>query len=135
MLIYMEAVDQTALIPDAILEQATHTLRVLTHPQRLRICELLLTEQLSVGDLATRLALRPNVVSQHLNHLRAHGIVQPERDGRAVFYRVVHSGPAWLLDCIRKNMAQIEARVAQQNQNPPDSTLPNEHSPTDSRKD
>jgi ArsR family transcriptional regulator len=91
------------LSPD-VLERATQTLRVLTHPHRLQICEQLLNSEQSVGDLARVLGLRPNVVSQHLNHLRAHRIVAPRRAGRAVYYEVVHPGPAWLLACIRNHM-------------------------------
>lgn len=91
-------------IPDSVLETAAHTLRVLTHPQRLKICERLLEGRRAVGDLAAELGLKQNVVSQHLNHLRAHGIVAPERDGRAVYYQVVHRGPQWLLACIRTHM-------------------------------
>jgi DNA-binding transcriptional ArsR family regulator len=91
------------LSPD-VLEQATQTLRVLTHPHRLQICEELLNSEQSVGHLAQVLGLRPNVVSQHLNHLRAHRIVAPRRAGRAVYYEVVHPGPAWLLACIRNHM-------------------------------
>lgn len=92
------------LIPDEKLEQAASLLRVLTHPHRLRMCELLLDAELSVGDIAAHMGLRHNVVSQHLNHLRICGIVAPRRDGRTVYYRVVHPGPGWLLDCIRRHM-------------------------------
>ena len=85
------------LIPDEWLDRATHTLRVLTHPHRLRICERLLAGERPVGDLADAMDLKQNVVSQHLTHLRAHGIVQPRRAGRNVMYRVVHPGPGWCL--------------------------------------
>ena len=99
-----------AQIPEAFLQQAAQTLRALTHPQRLRICELLLLRDCAVGDLARTLGLRPNVVSQHLTHLRAYGIVAPQRAGRSVHYRVVHPGAGWLLACIRRALAEPTAR-------------------------
>ena len=85
------------------LDHAAYILRVLAHPQRLMICQILLKRRASVGDLAEAIGLRHNVVSQHLSNMRAHGLVEPERDGRAVYYRVVHPAPGWLLDCIRRN--------------------------------
>jgi DNA-binding transcriptional ArsR family regulator len=91
------------LLPLARLEQAAQLLRVLTHPQRLRMCELLLQRDRSVGELALLMELKHNAVSQHLNHLRAYGIVAAQRTGREVYYRVVHPGPSWLLGCIRQH--------------------------------
>ncbi|MBK9119824.1 MAG: winged helix-turn-helix transcriptional regulator [Phycisphaerales bacterium] len=88
-------------IPPARLAAAAHLLRVLTHPDRLRICELLLHKRASVGELALHMQRKQNVVSQHLNQMRAYGIVAPERAGRTVYYRVTHPGPSWLLACIR----------------------------------
>ncbi|MBN2448166.1 MAG: winged helix-turn-helix transcriptional regulator [Phycisphaerae bacterium] len=92
------------LIPEHHLRRVCETLRALTHPDRLRICELLLRGDCCVGELAREIALKPNVVSQHLNHLKAYGIVRPQRDGRVVYYHVVSPAAGWLLGCIRKHM-------------------------------
>lgn len=89
-------------IPEAVLQEASRVLRVLTHPQRLRLCEMLLRQRLSVGELAAQSGLQPNAVSQHLSFLRAHGVLEARRDGRSVYYEVVHPGPQWLLTCIRR---------------------------------
>lgn len=75
-------------------------LRVLAHPHRLRICDLLLSKRMSVGELAAELDVPANAVSQHLNLMKAHGILGRERDGKTVYYRVVDMSPCWLLDCI-----------------------------------
>jgi DNA-binding transcriptional ArsR family regulator len=85
---------------DDALASACEVLRVLTHPDRLRICRRLLTSPATVSTLIQDLALRQSVVSQHLNLLYARQIVDRERDGRSVTYRVVHPGPKWLLECI-----------------------------------
>jgi DNA-binding transcriptional ArsR family regulator len=101
----MPAVPRRAL-DRRVLVRATALLRVLTHPDRLRICERLLEGACPVGALAAELGLRQTVVSQHLNQLRAYEIVAPQRVGRAVHYRVVHPGPAWLLECIRRSHSE-----------------------------
>ncbi len=85
-----------------VLERAASMMRVLAHPHRLRICDLLRAGDMSVGELAAELELPPAAVSQHLAILRAHGILAPERDGKTVHYRVVHPAPRWLLSCIRR---------------------------------
>lgn len=108
---FMQTLTPVDLIPETVLEETCQRLKVLVHPHRLRLCELLLAGESPVGVLAERMGLRPNVVSQHLNQLRAHGIVAPRRDGRAVFYRVCHPSAGWLLACIRRNMPKITAQT------------------------
>ena len=91
------------MIPMAKLTQAATMFRVLGHPHRLRICELLIADRVSVGELADHLAIPPNAVSQHLNIMKAHGLLDCERDGKTVYYRVADPRPVWLLDCIRQH--------------------------------
>ncbi|MGB9624803.1 MAG: ArsR/SmtB family transcription factor [Phycisphaerae bacterium] len=98
----MMATRSQGLIPMNALEHAASMMRVLAHPHRLRICDLLQAGDRSVGELAADLDLPPATVSQHLAILRAHGILAPERDGKTVYYRVVHPAPRWLLSCIRR---------------------------------
>ncbi len=91
------------LVPLEELEKAADVLRVLAHPHRLAIVQLLTLQRHSVGQLAVALDLPPNVVSQHLSNMKAHGIAQAQRDGRAVYYRVTNPNALQLLDCIRKH--------------------------------
>lgn len=90
-------------IPMQVLEHAAATLRVLAHPHRLKITELLVTGRLSVGELADKLDLPAPAVSQHLNHMRAHRILACERQGRSAYYRVINPSATMLIECIRKH--------------------------------
>ena len=85
------------------LEKEARIIRVLGHPHRLAICEILLRRQSSVGELGDRLGLKQNVVSQHLGMMRAHGIVAPRRTGRLIFYEITNPVPKRLLDGIREH--------------------------------
>jgi DNA-binding transcriptional ArsR family regulator len=96
------------LIPMERLEKAVEVLRVLAHPHRLRICELLLSKRMSVGELAEHLDLPANAVSQHLNLMKAHGVLEREREGKIVHYKVVDDRPCWLLDCIHNHQPERE---------------------------
>jgi DNA-binding transcriptional ArsR family regulator len=86
-----------------MLERAAKVLRVLAHPERLQLVDLLLRRPVAVGELA-RLIGRPQaVVSQHLTNMRAHGIVESRRAGRHVHYYVINPNAEALLDCLRKH--------------------------------
>ena len=99
----MTELDATPLVDTAELEQAAEVLRVLAHPHRLRFVDLLLNRRLRVGELAEAAGLAPAAVSQHLNHMRAHGILAVERDGREAYYHVVSPHAHQLLACIREH--------------------------------
>lgn len=94
---------QDTLLPMEVLEKAAAVLRVLAHPQRLRIVELLADGPKHVGELAQRLELAQNAVSQHLNFMKAHGILESKREGRSVSYSVIHPNALTVLGCIRRN--------------------------------
>ena len=60
--------------------------QALSHPVRLEICQLLMTKQLSVGELCKMLKLRQYVVSQQLALLRKAEIVNTQREARSIIY-------------------------------------------------
>lgn len=84
------------------LEQASETLRVLAHPLRLKLVERLRREPMSVSALAAQLRQPQPLVSQHLNHLRRHGIVARRRRGREVHYRLHDLHAATILDWVHR---------------------------------
>ncbi len=89
------------LIPMPRLEKAAGVMRVLAHPHRLRICELLMQGRVPVKAIAEHLGIPRNAASQHLNIMKAHGILGSRRQGKTVLYEVLDPRPAWLLGCIR----------------------------------
>jgi DNA-binding transcriptional ArsR family regulator len=62
--------------------------RALGDPKRLCVLESLAAGELSVGDLATRVACQVPNMSQHLSVLRSAGLVTARRDGNTVYYRL-----------------------------------------------
>jgi DNA-binding transcriptional ArsR family regulator len=76
------------LVMDEITTLQAEVLRTLASPRRLEIIHRLAEGPCEVGRLAEDIgASQPNV-SQHLAVLRAAGIVEAERDGREVRYRL-----------------------------------------------
>jgi ArsR family transcriptional regulator len=73
---------------DEITILQAEVLRTLASPRRLEILHMLARGPIEVGRLAEAIgATQPNV-SQHLAVLRSAGIVEAERDGREVRYRL-----------------------------------------------
>ena len=78
-------------VPDhlrPVYEIKANLFRVLGHPARVRILELLRDGELAVGALQAELGLDSGGTSQHLAALRRIGLVVSRREGTSVYYRV-----------------------------------------------
>jgi DNA-binding transcriptional ArsR family regulator len=100
----METAAAKNRIPPDVLDNVAAALRVLAHPHRLRIVELLEGSDLSVGQLAAELGIPQAACSQHLNRMRAYGLLRARREGKEVYYQVSHPHALNVLACIRKHM-------------------------------
>ena len=60
--------------------------QALSHPVRLKICQLLIAREYTVGELCEILDLKQYAVSQQLAVLRKAEIVETQRDARHVIY-------------------------------------------------
>jgi ArsR family transcriptional regulator len=76
-------------LPNRVVRRAADLMRVLGHPVRFKLVELLLAEELAVGELAAMTGQPQNVVSRHLKDLHAAGVLSRAKRGRGVYYRVV----------------------------------------------
>jgi DNA-binding transcriptional ArsR family regulator len=61
-------------------------LKALADESRLAVVQALLDGPLHVHELAAALGIEQSLLSHHLRALRAAGIVEAERDGKAVLY-------------------------------------------------
>jgi DNA-binding transcriptional ArsR family regulator len=84
------------------LERMAQVLKLLAHPHRLKLVELLERKPEAVHSLVARLYLPQGTVSQHLNQMRRAGLVSAERRGKEVWYRIADPRALTILDCIRK---------------------------------
>jgi DNA-binding transcriptional ArsR family regulator len=62
--------------------------RVLGHPARVHLLQLLREGEQSVGALRDALELDSSGASQHLAALRAQGLVVSRKEGTSVYYRI-----------------------------------------------
>lgn len=80
--------------------EAAECLKLLAHPVRLRIVQLLLHGRYTVGELAADCEIPDNVGSEHLRLLQRCGFLTSERDGRRVYYSVAEPHLEQLMACI-----------------------------------
>jgi ArsR family transcriptional regulator len=82
---------------DEIATMQADVLRALAHPRRLQILHRLADGPVEVGTLAAELGISQPNASQHLSVMRQAGVVDAERAGREVRYRV--SDPDVIVAC------------------------------------
>lgn len=92
--------DQTQLTSLEALGQAAECLRVLAHPHRLRMIQMLLRGDHTVGELAEACDLPTAMASEHLRLMQRCGFLSSEKDGRKVFYHVIEPHLKQILQCI-----------------------------------
>jgi len=86
------------------LKRAAEILKILAHPQRLRIIEVLEREQeVPVHILTEETGFPQAVVSQHLNQMRRAGLLTAERRGKEMWYSITDPRALSILNCICTN--------------------------------
>ncbi|MDD2241408.1 MAG: metalloregulator ArsR/SmtB family transcription factor [Kiritimatiellae bacterium] len=92
----------TRQLSAAELGRMAQVLKLLAHPQRLKIIDLLETSGESpVHDLMARLGLPQSATSSHLTLMRRVGLVESERRGKEVWYRLGDRRSLAILNCMR----------------------------------
>jgi DNA-binding transcriptional ArsR family regulator len=106
-------------------------LKVIGHPDRVRLIEELRNGSLDVTALSERLAIPATRVSQHLALLKAHRIAADRPDGRHHLYSLVdRSLAAWLIDGARFVHARAAAELADRQALDAAANLWRDHQPT-----
>lgn len=84
-------------------EFASQMFKMLGHPLRLHIVEVLdIHGQLTVNDIASKVATPQPTVSLYLNRLKSLGILGSRRVANQSYYFIDHPKIHTLLECIRE---------------------------------
>ncbi len=84
----------------AALSEAAECLKILAHPVRLRMVQLLLKGRYTVGELAEDCEVPNNLASEHLRLMQRCGFFTSDREGRKVFYQIAEPHLANIMRCI-----------------------------------
>ncbi len=97
--------DQQPITDDALTEAAA-CLKVMAHPVRLKIVDILTREEPTVGELALMCDLPHHQVCEHLRLMQNCGLLTSVRSGRSVYYKIYSPRLPGLINCIRVNCKQ-----------------------------
>lgn len=83
------------------LEYVAGMLRVIAHPVRLNILDLLqLHGRLTVQDIQERLGLEQAIASQHLILMKDKGVLRAEKQGRYRYFSLVYPNMKNIIKCL-----------------------------------
>src|SRR6516162_11244608 len=76
------------LTPLEALEQAAECLKIIAHPHRLRMIQMLLQGRFTVGELAEACEIPSHMASEHLRLMQRCGFLTSEKEGRKAYYQI-----------------------------------------------
>jgi|TARA_B100000959_G_scaffold90044_2_gene95675 ArsR family transcriptional regulator len=91
------------------LQQASDVIKVLGHPQRLKIIEYLEKGEKSVSQIQEHLSVSQPLASQYLRHMHSRGIVKYRREGTTYFYSIASEFIHKILDCVSECQQKVES--------------------------
>jgi len=83
----MESTDHL-LEGDENIEQASRSLKAMSHPLRLKVLCTLNDKELSVQEIVDEVGTSQSNISQHLGIMRDKGILKARKNANKVYYRV-----------------------------------------------
>ncbi len=103
---------------DQIYHYHAEMCKVLSHPKRLELINLLRDGEMNVGELCRELSLSPGNLSQHLAMMRERRILVSRKEANMVYYRIANPRLLEAFDLlreilfeqIRRDAALIESR-------------------------
>ena len=88
------------LLPLESLEEAAECLKLVAHPYRLRMIQMLLRGDYIVAELAEACEIRPHMASEHLRLMQRAGLLTSRREGRRIYYAVSEPHLKEIMRCI-----------------------------------
>lgn len=84
------------------LERAAEVLKTVAHPVRLQIIDVLERGEKTVSELCQCLGMAQPSTSQHLNLMKARGVLSSRREGNQVFYAISNPAVIKVIHCVRE---------------------------------
>ncbi|MCB0333911.1 MAG: winged helix-turn-helix transcriptional regulator, partial [Bdellovibrionales bacterium] len=100
--IYNTPMAKKCLLPLQNLEEAALCLKTLAHPHRLRMIQMLLDGEYTVGELAEACEIPSHMASEHLGKMKDRGFLTSKKEGRSTYYSISERSLESILGCIEK---------------------------------
>jgi ArsR family transcriptional regulator, zinc-responsive transcriptional repressor len=90
------------LIGQEDLEKAAFVLKSIAHPSRLAIINILSKEEwLAVSEISEVLGMEQSLTSHHLNTMKMKGVLESQRNGKSIKYKLKLTEVTQVLSCIK----------------------------------
>lgn len=106
----MSGKTKTRLTSLEALGRAAECLKTLAHPHRLRMVQMMLQGQHTVGELAEACGIPSHMASEHLRLMQRCGFLSAEKEGRFVYYSVAEPHLANIMACVESRFGGGAAR-------------------------
>ena len=83
------------------MEKAAFILKSIAHPSRLAIIDILSKQPWqAVSEISDKLDMEQSLTSHHLNIMKMKGVLESERDGKSIKYKLKLTEVTQVLSCI-----------------------------------
>ena len=97
-------VPNTVMENDKQIDKEAYVLKAVAHPLRILIIQMLnVNTELNVSTIYKNLNAEQSLISHHLINMRDKGILDIRRSGKNIFYFLVDTAVAEIIDCIYKS--------------------------------
>ena len=96
------------MLPMDVLAEAASCLKVLAHPVRLRIVDILMQGEFPVREISEMCEVKQHQACEHLRLMQSCGLLRSERHGQMVYYKIAAPQLPALLGCVRQHCGKID---------------------------
>ena len=82
-----------------IINELSEFFKVFSDTTRLRILEVLLEKETSVGDIANKTNVSASAVSHQLSYLRSTNLVKTRKEGQVIYYSIADNHIKVIIEC------------------------------------
>lgn len=100
----MEEVEKINIaLDDRKFEKVAFILKTIGHPVRLKIITHLSNQgSMSVNDICEKCEVEQSLISHHLTNMKLKGILESERDGKNIYYKIKLEEVQTVINCMSK---------------------------------
>ena len=101
---YPTMVTEKIIDDEKRIDRAAYVLKAVAHPLRIKIIQMLNENaELNVSAIYKNLNAEQSLISHHLINMRDKGILDIRRSGKNIYYFLIDSAVADIIDCIYKS--------------------------------
>jgi DNA-binding transcriptional ArsR family regulator len=90
-------------LTDQQLFDAAECLKVMAHPARLKMVQILMRGEFPVNEIASACGISANQACEHLRLMQGRRLLTSRRNGKTVYYKILSPRLPSLMECICKH--------------------------------